>query len=196
MTISQWNRIILLQLWTLKNRCLREQRLLNLLEKNKLQSSILPWILVKLRVIVMSCESRKWQQWKQPELSMAWDELEGSRPRCVWCSFRHVWIDVLYSGTFETHCFINKSGVDRKGFGEETQYSYTPNLMKVLKHHRFWSHWKPSLLCRETDRRITWSVWLEFSLPLLLAVASSSFPVASADVASVTDVALRLLRSR
>lgn len=123
-------------------------------------------------------------------------ELEGSRPRCVWCSFRHVWIDVLYSGTFETHCFINKSGVDRKGFGEETQYSYTPNLTKVLKRHRFWSHWKPTLLCRETDRRITWSVWLEFSLPLLLAVASSSFPVASADVASVTDVALRLLRSR
>lgn len=37
---------------------------------------------------------------------------------------------------------------------------------------------------------------LKFSLPRLPAVAPTSLPVALADVASVTDVALRLLRSR
>lgn len=65
-----------------------------------------------------------------------------------------------------------------------------------MKLHNVCGPWKPCLLRREKDRRTILSLRLEFSLPLLLAVTVSSLPIALADVASVTDVAQKLLRSR
>lgn len=94
-----------------------------------------------------------------------------------------------------------------KGFKSVSLYELKPPVPPTRKWLckatcfllAFWNQWQSSKSVWASQphgqtEEFSWR--LQFSLPLLLAVASSSLPIALADVASVTDVAPKLLRSR